>query len=65
MTNEERKAEAGRIAKELSAIGGEELADYWVWEMTPMPVGLPSDEQLEEGRKLVERARKQREETKR
>ena len=32
---------------------GEHVADYWAWERTPMPIALPSDEQLEEGLRLA------------
>ena len=28
---------------------GEALAGFWVWEMTPMPVGLPSWRQIRIG----------------
>lgn len=53
----ERKAEAVRIAKELTEVCGEDTASYWVWEETPMPCGLPDDEQLAVGQRMIERGR--------
>lgn len=32
---------------------GNEMADWWAWECTPMPCGLPDDEQLEDGLRLA------------
>lgn len=57
MSDIERKAEAARIAKELTEVCGEATASYWVWEETPMPVGLPSDEQLARGQRMIDRGR--------
>lgn len=37
----------------MSLMRGKKLADYWAWEMTPMPVGLPSWKQLRVGMALV------------
>lgn len=53
MTDAERKTEMNRIWKALKTLGGDELAHHWLWSMTPFPVGLPDDEQLEEGRRLA------------
>jgi hypothetical protein len=54
--DKQRQEETRRIIAALEAAGGKKLADYWSWEMTPMPCGLPSDEQLAEGRKMAELA---------
>ena len=32
---------------------GDDVAKAWVWECTPMPCGLPSDDQLAEGLSLA------------
>lgn len=57
MTDEERRAETVRIAKEITEVCGEHAASYWIWEETPMPCGLPDDEQLALGRRMIERGR--------
>ena len=49
----ERKAAAVAVSEWLTEYAGEEVASFWVWERTPMPIGLPSDEQLAEGLKWV------------
>ena len=33
----------------LAETCGEDVADMWCWEHTPMPCGLPSDTQLAQG----------------
>jgi len=57
MSPEERKAEAIRIAKELTEVCGEEVSSFWVWEMTPLPMGLPDDAQLAQGQKMIDKGR--------
>jgi hypothetical protein len=52
MTDAEREAETKRIALGLRA-KDPKLAEIWFWSFTPLPIGLPSDEQLEEGRQLL------------
>ena len=47
----ERKAAAVAVSEWLTEYAGEDVASFWVWERTPMPIGLPSDEQLAEGLK--------------
>ena len=37
----------------LTTRHGQEVADYWAWEMTPMPIGFPSDEQLGQGLRMA------------
>ena len=32
---------------------GPEVASWWYWECTPMPCGLPDDEQLRDGLRLA------------
>ena len=32
---------------------GERIAELWFWECTPMPCGLPSAEQLDEGLRVA------------
>lgn len=49
MTDEQRKRAAVTICEWLTEYCGQATADYWAWERTPMPCGLPSDEQLDEG----------------
>lgn len=53
---EVRRAKTKVVLDELTRAGGDDLASHWAWEMTPMPVGLPSDEQLAEGREMARRA---------
>ncbi len=49
MTFEERKQAAKAVVAWLIEYHSEEVANYWAWECTPMPCGLPSDKQLEHG----------------
>ena len=49
MTDDQRHEAAKAVAQWLTEECGEEVAGFWVWERTPMPCGLPSDAQLEEG----------------
>lgn len=49
MTIEERRAAAVTVYGWLDEIHGRDVAEWWVWERTPFPCGLPLDEQLEEG----------------
>lgn len=61
MIDEQRQEETRKVLAELTDAGGEELASYWAWERTPLPCGLPLDEQLVEGRKMATDARKAKE----
>lgn len=49
MTNEQRKEATIAVYDWLVEYKGEELAQFWMWERTPLPCGLPLDRQLEEG----------------
>jgi hypothetical protein len=54
----EKDARVRRVATKhilgmLTAAHGPKVADYWAWERTPMPCGLPSDEQLGEGLRMA------------
>lgn len=44
-----RKAAAVAVTEWIVEMRGEETAQTWAWECTPMPCGLPTDEQLAEG----------------
>lgn len=48
-----RKQAAETVVRWITDMQGEEVAQAWVWECTPMPCGLPSDEQLQEGLSLA------------
>jgi hypothetical protein len=48
-----RRAATYAVLQWLEEYCGKEVADFWAWERTPMPVGLPSDEQLEEGMNMA------------
>lgn len=48
-----RKQAAETVARWITEMQGEEVASAWAWECTPMPCGLPSDEQLQEGLSLA------------
>jgi len=53
MTFEERKRATETIIDWITEYRGSDLATYWEWERTPMPCGLPLDEQLDEGLALA------------
>lgn len=53
MTPEQRKQAAVAVAEWITEYHGEDAALFWVWERTPMPVGLPDDEQLEAGLRMA------------
>ena len=48
-----RKLVAVAIVKLLTYRHGSKAADYWAWEMTPWPVGLPSWKQIWDGVVMV------------
>jgi len=53
MNDDERKRATQVLVQWLTEERGEETASFWAWERTPMPFGLPSDEQLDEGLRLA------------
>ncbi len=48
-----RKDAAVTVTRWITDAHGDDVASLWVWECTPMPCGLPSDEQLQEGLSLA------------
>lgn len=44
-----RRKSALYISEWIEELQGREASELWVWECTPIPCGLPSDQQLEEG----------------
>jgi hypothetical protein len=53
MTFEERRNATQTVLAWITESCGSKSADFWAWEMTPMPCGLPSDEQLEDGLQMA------------
>jgi len=53
MSEEQRHKAAQAVTAWITEYRGERIASYWVWERTPMPCGLPDDEQLAEGLALA------------
>lgn len=49
LTLEDRRAATVTVIDWLTETCGPDVANAWAWEHTPMPCGLPSDEQLAEG----------------
>jgi hypothetical protein len=58
LSEAERKRAAQFVVRLISDTCGREAADYWAWERTPMPAGLPLDSQLLEGLKMAARGTK-------
>lgn len=50
---DQRKEAAVTVTRWITEAHGDQVASAWVWECTPMPCGLPSDEQLHEGVSLA------------
>ena len=44
-----REAATLKVIELLTAAHGADIAGFWVWERTPLPGALPTDEQLGEG----------------
>lgn len=53
MTDKERIAAAQAIVDWLREYRGEDEAELWMWNLTPMPCGLPLDDQLEDGLRIA------------
>lgn len=53
MTFDERKDATRAVIAWIVEALGDQAADTWAWEATPMPCGLPSDEQLDEGLRVA------------
>lgn len=54
MSREEIRREAtAAVLKWIAERYGDGVADWWFWECTPMPCGLPNDRQLREGFQLA------------
>ena len=49
----DRKRRTLEVVGAIAMRHGDDTASTWVWNCTPMPFGLPSDEQLESGLRLV------------
>jgi len=49
LTEQQRKDATIAVLTWLEETCGKDIADTWAWCHTPMPCGLPLDEQLEEG----------------
>jgi hypothetical protein len=49
LTLEQRRAATESVLVWLTETCGEDVANEWAWEHTPLPCGLPLDEQLERG----------------
>lgn len=49
----ERKAATEAVIGWIVAERGEPAASTWAWECTPIPCGLPSDRQLDEGLRIA------------
>ncbi len=50
---DQRKEATTTVIRWITDAHGDEVAGAWAWECTPMPCGLPSDEQLHEGVSLA------------
>jgi hypothetical protein len=50
---DERKARTQIVLDWIIESRGNDVAGLWAWETTPMPCGLPSDEQLEAGLRVA------------
>ncbi len=48
-----RKRTTQTVLDWIIELRGNDVASLWAWETTPIPCGLPSDEQLEEGLALA------------
>lgn len=53
LTTEERREATTVVMEWLREHHGEDAVNFWAWEMTPMPFGLPLDEQLAEGLEMA------------
>ncbi len=53
MTRDNRIATAQIIVDWLRETRGDKEAELWVWNLTPMPCGLPTDSQLEDGLRIA------------
>lgn len=49
MKEHERQAAMRTVYDWIAEAHGQHAAEFWAWERTPYPVGLPDDEQLDEG----------------
>ena len=50
---DERKAATETVLRWIEEAHGERAASSWAWECTPIPCGLPSDQQLDEGLRIA------------
>lgn len=53
MSREATRDEVAIVLGWLAERGGDELANVWAWECTPMPCWAPSYEQVEEGMRIA------------
>lgn len=52
--DDELRLEASKlVVRLLESVRGKEIADFWAWELTPMPCGVPSWEQLAEALRMA------------
>ena len=55
MTDEQRRTATIAVETWIRESLGNDAALLWLWELTPMPCGLPSDAQLDEGLRIAAR----------
>lgn len=53
MSDKTRRKATQFVAWLIAKTKGEEAAEFWCWEMTPMPMGLPFNFQLWDGVKFA------------
>lgn len=50
----DRKRRTDAVVDLITGRLGPEIASEWAWSCTPIPCGLPSDDQLDDGRRLAD-----------
>ena len=55
LTLDQRRIATRMVIHLISKSCGVQASNHWAWEMTPMPAGWPSDEQLLEGLMMAAR----------